>query len=208
MNEVVLMVVIVVFIIGMVIMAFVDNKNNKKESLKREQENIKRKKEQEKYEKENRAKERINWNRKIKKNLEIKLEEKPNKKLKVLIADYNSRMISITDSVLESIGVETYLVESGYDILDLINDGEKYDAIITNNIFRNCPDSYVILDQLKEIDGFDIPVIILTVSRNERSHFINDLGFDEYLEKPIDIAKAKSALCSVIKDLKFSKIKK
>lgn len=208
MNEVVLMVVIVVFIIGMVIMAFVDNKNNKKESLKREQENIKRKKEQEKYEKENRAKERINWNRKIKKNLEIKLEEKPNKKLKVLIADYNSGMISITDSVLESIGVETYLVESGYDILDLINDGEKYDAIITNNIFRNCPDSYVILDQLKEIDGFDIPVIILTVSRNERSHFINDLGFDEYLEKPIDIAKAKSALCSVIKDLKFSKIKK
>ena len=208
MNEVVLKVVIVVFIIGMVIMAFVDNKNNKKESLKREQENIKRKKEQEKYEKENRAKERINWNRKIKKNLEIKLEEKPNKKLKVLIADYNSGMISITDSVLESIGVETYLVESGYDILDLINDGEKYDAIITNNIFRNCPDSYVILDQLKEIDGFDIPVIILTVSRNERSHFINDLGFDEYLEKPIDIAKAKSALCSVIKDLKFSKIKK
>ena len=64
------------------------------------------------------------------------------------------------------------------------------------------------IDQLKEIDGFDIPVIILTVSRNERSHFINDLGFDEYLEKPIDIAKAKSALCSVIKDLKFSKIKK
>lgn len=208
MNEVVLIVVIVVFIIGMIIMAFVDNENNKKESLKREQENIKRKKEQEKYEKENRAKERINWNKKIKKNLEIKLEEKPNKKLKVLIADYNSGMISITDSVLESIGVETYLVESGYDILDLIKDGEKYDAIITNNIFRNCPDSYVILDQLKEIDGFDIPVIILTVSRNERSHFINDLGFDEYLEKPIDIAKAKSALCSVIKDLKFSKIKK
>ena len=208
MNDVVLIIVFVVFIFGFTIMVFVDNKNNKKEFLKRELENNNKKIEQEKYEKKSRTEERIKWNKKIKNNLEIKLEEKPNKKYKVLIADYNSGMISITDSVLESIGAETYLVESGYDILDLINAGEKYDVIITNNIFRNCPDSYVILEQLKEIEGFDIPVIILTVSRNERNHFIDDLGFDEYIEKPIDVNKAKSALCSVIKDLKFDKIKK
>lgn len=208
MNEVLIVVVFIFVIIGIVVMFLLDDKKSKKELLKQEQENQARKVEQEISEKKDRESERIKWNKKIKDNLNIKVKEKPNKKLKVLIADYNAGMISITSSVFESIGIETYLVESGYDILDLINDGKKYDAIITNNIFRNCPDSYVILDQLREIDGFNIPVVILTVSMQQRHHFINELGFDEYVEKPIDTEKAKKALCSVIKDLKFTKIKK
>lgn len=208
MNEVIFVIVMIIVVIIIAIMFVVDSKNKKSQILREEIENKERKLEQETIEKKNRKEQRANWNKKIKNNRNIKIKEKPNKKLKVLIADYNAAMISITNSVFESIGIETYLVESGYDILDLIKDGNKYDAIITNNIFRNCPDSYVILDQLREIDGFDIPVVILTVSMQQRHHFIDELGFDEYVEKPIDTEKAKKALCSVIKDLKFTKIKK
>ena len=43
---------------------------------------------------------------------------------------------------------------------------------------------------------------------NQRNHFVNDLGFNEYIEKPLSVDKAKKVLCSVINDLKFTKYKK
>src|SRR5574344_86634 len=201
------LVFIFIIITAFILIYFVNRKNEKEEGERKKLE-MQYKKEQEEIEKEIRKKRRIIWNKEIKKNLTIEQVLMPNKKLKVLVADYNSGMIKFTDSVLESMGIETELVESGYDILDLIQSGKKYDVIITNNIFRGCPDSYVILDELKEINGFDIPVIVLTVSMNQKNHFINALGFNGYIEKPLSIDKTKKALCSIIKDLKFTKYKK
>jgi len=200
--------VFIFIIITTFILIYFINKKNEKDEIERNKLEVQYKKEQEEREKDIRKKERVIWNKEIKKNLTIEQVLKPNKKLKVLVADYNSGMISITDKILESMGIETELVKSGYDILDLIQSGKKYDAIITNNIFRNCPDSYVILDELKEIDGFSIPTIVLTVSMNQRNHFVNELGFNDYIEKPLSIDKTKKALCSVINDLKFTKYKK
>lgn len=200
--------VFIFIIITAFILIYFINKKNEKEEVERKKLEMQYKKEQEEREKNIRKKERIIWNNKIKKNLKIEQVLIANKKIKVLVADYNSGMISITDTILESMGIETELVKSGYDILDLIQSGKKYDAIITNNIFRDCPDSYEILDKLKEIHGFDIPTIVLTVSMNKRNYFINDLGFDEYIEKPLSVDKAKKALCSVIHGLKFTKYKK
>lgn len=200
--------IIIFIMIAIIILIYFINKKNEEEECKRKKIEMQYKKEQEEKEKDIRKKERIIWNKEIKKNLTIKQVLMPNKKLKVLVADYNSGMIRITDTILESMGIETELVKSGYDILDLIQSGKKYDAIITNNIFRGCPDSYVILDELKAIDGFSIPTIVLTVSMNQRNHFVNDLGFNDYIEKPLSVDKAKKALCSVINDLKFIKYKK
>lgn len=208
MEEYVGIFVFMFIIIVMIILLYFINKKKEKEEGERKKLEMQYKKEQEEIEKEIRKKRRIIWNKEIKKNLTIEQVLIPNKKLKVLVADYNSGMIKFTDLVLESMGIETELVESGYDILDLIQSGNKYDAIITNNMFRSCPDSYVILDELKEINGFDIPVIVLTVSMNQRNHFVNDLGFNGYIEKPLSTDKAKKALCSIINDLKFTKFKK
>lgn len=208
MEEYVGIFMFIFIIIVMIILIYFINKKNEEEECKRKKLEMQYKKEKEENEKELRKKRRIIWNKEIKKNLTIEQVLMPNKKLKVLVADYNSGMIKFTDSVLESMGIETELVESGYDILDLIQSGKKYDVIITNNIFRGCPDSYVILDELKEINGFDIPVIVLTVSMNQKNHFINALGFNGYIEKPLSIDKTKKALCSIIKDLKFTKYKK
>src|SRR5574344_1921944 len=166
------LVFIFIIITAFILIYFVNRKNEKEEGERKKLE-MQYKKEQEEIEKEIRKKRRIIWNKEIKKNLTIEQVLMPNKKLKVLVADYNSGMIKFTDSVLESMGIETELVESGYDILDLIQSGKKYDAIITNNMFRGCPDSCVILDELKEINGFDIHVIVLTVSMNQRNHFVN-----------------------------------
>lgn len=42
-----------------------------------------------------------------------------------------------------------------------------------------------LLENLRKIENFNIPIVIHTISKGERKHFIDDLGFDEYIEKPI-----------------------
>ena len=41
------------------------------------------------------------------------------------------------------------------------------------------------LAELKRIEGFNIPVVLHTISKNKRDYFINEIGFEEYIEKPI-----------------------
>lgn len=62
--------------------------------------------------------------------------------------------------------------------------GEKFDVIITNNIYRIGCDGPELLKKLKEIDGFNTPVIIHTISEKPIEYFLN-LGFDGCLKKPI-----------------------
>lgn len=42
-----------------------------------------------------------------------------------------------------------------------------------------------LLENLRNLKNFNIPVVIHTISKGERKHFIDELGFDEYIEKPI-----------------------
>lgn len=62
--------------------------------------------------------------------------------------------------------------------------GEKFDVIITNNIYRIGCDGPELLQKLKKIEGFNTPVIIHTISEQPIEYFLN-LGFDGCLKKPI-----------------------
>lgn len=62
--------------------------------------------------------------------------------------------------------------------------GEKFDVIITNNIYRIGCDGPELLQKLKKIEGFNTPVIIHTISEQSIEYFLN-LGFDGCLKKPI-----------------------
>ena len=55
--------------------------------------------------------------------------------------------------------------------------------IITNNIYNGSTGSEL-LNELKEIEGFNTPIIIHTISKEPIQHFIN-LGFDGCLKNPI-----------------------
>ena len=59
---------------------------------------------------------------------------------------------------------------------------------------------------LKEIEDFDIPVIVLTVS-NDRDKFIS-YGFSEHIEKVLDEEKIVKTFPKVIKKIKFETIEK
>lgn len=51
----------------------------------------------------------------------------------------------------------------------------------------------------------DIKVIVLTTEKNKAKHFINIIGFDGCLERPLDQKKAIPILTALIPELKLNK---
>ena len=152
------------------------------------------------------------WDKEIRENLhsivDIKTKYKCNKELSVLVGDYNKEMVSNTISVLESLGIKTTAAKSGVEIIKRIENGEKYDLIISNNIYdRGHCDGPETLAHLKDIKGFNIPVSVLTVSENERNRFIHVYGFDEYMTKCLTQEEVFKIFPNLFKDIKFTKIK-
>lgn len=185
------------------------------EANKEQEERLKRMQEYDKNQKrlmeEERKKESIKWNKKIQSQYNdklVKFKYEPNMKIKVLIGDYTTSMAPYTNSVLKSMGIQTEVVPTASDVIDRINSGKKYDFIITNNVYPKGESGKKVLDTLKAKDGFDIPIIILTIDRDARERYVDELGFDEYIPKPLDVDKVKRAFTKFKKDLKFTKIKK
>lgn len=75
--------------------------------------------------------------------------------------------------------------------------GEKFDVIITNNIYRVGDTGPELLKKLKQLNGFNTPVIIHTISNEPVEHFIQ-LGFDGCLKKPIKQAETIEILKKVL----------
>lgn len=102
---------------------------------------------------------------------------------KALVGDYSPFSYANTKMVLESLGMKVIIEETMNSVKDRILNGEQYDVIFTNNIYRNGTGSQL-LKELKEIKGFNTPIIIHTISEESIQHFLN-LGFDGCLKKPI-----------------------
>ena len=205
-QEVVILAGVIIFILIMVIVSL----NEKYKEIKNERDcllsNIDNLKEQKDF--YCNEVERIKWNNEIQKKTEYKEEYKPNKKIKALIGDYMQSTLLNTNSVLKSLGIETEVVPSGEDILERVKNSKKseFNVIITNNIYRGRLDGLRAMYKLREIPGFETPVVILTVSQDERDYFIEECGFDEYMTKVLTQDKAIKGLTSAIKGLKFEKI--
>lgn len=113
---------------------------------------------------------------------------------RALVGDYIESSSDITIKLLQSFGMIVDIVRSGEDIVDKIKHGYECDIIFTNNVYRNGGSGLSTLSKLKEIEDFDIPVVIHTISDNERKYFIDDCGFDEYIVKPLNQKKLKPIL--------------
>ena len=150
------------------------------------------------------------WEKEVRKNMQsiVKINQKykPNKEIKVLIGDYDKMSVSNSVSVLESMGLNVTIAKSAIEIMERLNSGETYDLIITNNIYDrgNC-DGPQLLYELRNCN-IKIPVVVLTVSHNQRAEFLSD-GFDEYMTKLLDQEKVKEFLPNVFEDLEFTRIR-
>ena len=104
---------------------------------------------------------------------------------KAIIGNYDNFIANETRKMLMLFGVSVDIVTSGNDIYDMIKNGKKYDIVFTNNIYQYGLDGPKLLQKLKTLENFNTPVVIHTVTHSRRDYFINELGFDEYIEKPI-----------------------
>ena len=145
------------------------------------------------------------WNKKVQAKYNKNIKYTTNKKIKVLIGDYTDSMAPFTNSVLRNMGIETEVVPTASDIIDRVKDGNDYDLIITNNTYSNGESGEKVLE-LKEEKDFSIPIVVLTVRHNSRMEFLS-AGFDEYIEKPLDVKKVINVFTKFIDGLEFKKIK-
>ena len=112
---------------------------------------------------------------------------------KALIGDYFSPSYNNTKKVLESLGFDVTVALSGKEVVKRVKDKEKYDIIFSNNIYQNGTGEEC-LKELKKIENFNIPVVVHTITQNARYKFVNKIGFDDYIEKPVTKEKIKPIL--------------
>ena len=105
---------------------------------------------------------------------------------KVLLVDDNKINLKVAERLLESYGIKTESVESGYDCIEKIKNGNKYDLIMLDDMMPRMS-GVETLKKLKEIKGFDTKVIALTANAltGMREKYLSE-GFNDYLAKPIN----------------------
>lgn len=105
---------------------------------------------------------------------------------RILVVDDNKLNLKVCSKLLLDYKCNVDIAESGFECLDKINAGEKYDLILLDDMMPKMKGTETLV-KLKEIDGFDTKVIALTANaiNGMREKYLG-AGFDDYLSKPID----------------------
>ena len=109
------------------------------------------------------------------------------KDVKILIVDDNTLNLKVATKLLERYNANSITCsESGFDCLDKINNGEKYDVILMDDMMPKMS-GVETLRKLKENRQFKTPVIALTANAitGMKEKYLSE-GFNEYLAKPIE----------------------
>ena len=120
---------------------------------------------------------------------------------KILVVDDNKLNLKVASKFLEDYNpiIETAL--SGSECIEKVKNNH-YNLIFMDDMMPNMS-GVETLQELKKIENFDIPVVVLTANAGEgmKEKYLAD-GFDDYLSKPIDKDNLKSILTNLIKDPK------
>ena len=104
----------------------------------------------------------------------------------ILLVDDNKLNLKVACRLLEVYKSNITTLESGIEAIDLIKSGKTFDLILMDDMMPK-KSGVETLQELKQIEGYNIPTVILTANAIEgmREKYLND-GFDDYLSKPID----------------------
>ncbi len=127
-------------------------------------------------------------------NLSVKRVKKKKKKYKALIVDDNKPTAKMNQEVLNTINVDSDMVFSAEECIEAISKNyDDYDIIITDNQMPNMNGTELI-SELKNMPGFNLPVIIVTGDSNNNNIFIKRYGFDGYVQKPLSKEKIEELI--------------
>ena len=106
---------------------------------------------------------------------------------KVLLVDDNELNIKVASTLLSKFNLNIDSCTSGFECIEKIKNGNQYDIILLDDMMPKMSGKETLV-KLKQINGFNIPVIALTANAitGVREMYLKE-GFDEYISKPIDI---------------------
>lgn len=123
----------------------------------------------------------------------------------ILIVDDNKLNLKVASKILDGYNPNIDMVESGIECIEKINNGNKYDLILMDDMMPRMSGGETLL-RLKQINNFNTPVIVLTanaISGMEEKY--KNEGFDDYLSKPIDRERLHEVLGKYINTKKEEK---
>ena len=137
----------------------------------------------------------------------IALEEEKNNNIELDITD--KRILVVDDNKINLKGATRLLKDynatideasSGFECIDKINNGEKYDLILLDDMMPKMS-GVETLHKLKQIEEFDITTVALTANAisGMKEKYLSE-GFDDYLSKPIDKIELSNILMKFLQD--------
>jgi len=112
-------------------------------------------------------------------------EKEDNKQTRIMVVDDNKLNIKITLNLMKNCGYIIDEATTGRECIDKAKEN-KYDLIFMDIMMPEM-DGVETLSKLKEIPGFNTPVVALTADAilGSREKYLN-AGFNEYISKPIN----------------------
>ena len=136
----------------------------------------------------------VSIDQRIVKNPTIKVEsiDTPHERIEVknklvLVVDDNKINLKVAERLLSTYGINSECVKSGFNCLDNLKNGKKYDLILMDDMMPKMSGVETLHKIKKEISTFNTPVIALTANAltGMREKYLAD-GFNDYLAKPIN----------------------
>ena len=125
---------------------------------------------------------------------------------KVLLVDDNKLNIKVGTKILREYKLDITPCESGFECINKIENDNKYDIILLD-IMMPKMSGVETLKRLKQIEGFDTPVIALTADAIQgRENKYLEVGFSGYLSKPIEHSELKKVLSKYLISVKKEEI--
>lgn len=104
---------------------------------------------------------------------------------KVLLVDDNELNIKVAETTLKKYELDITSVTGGSECIEKVIENE-YDIILLDDMMPEL-DGCQTLENLKSLDGFKTPVIMMTASsKDEVQNKLDTYGFDGYLSKPFN----------------------
>ncbi len=115
---------------------------------------------------------------------------------KILVVDDNEMNLQVARNLFKLFGIIPDLVDSGFEALDRLRDGDTYHMIFLDHMMPKM-DGVETLRHIKEeklLKG-DVPIIALTANAvNGAKERYLESGFDGYLSKPIEVSELERTL--------------
>ena len=121
---------------------------------------------------------------------------------KVLVVDDNELNLKVATKRLKEYKLNIECVNSGFECINKIENNNTYDLILLD-IMMPKMGGVDTLKRLKNIEGFNIPVVALTADAIQgKSNKYLEVGFNDYLSKPIDSNKLSHVLSKYLNGTK------